>query len=68
MRGIEEVSIFAPLKNERHSVSAEGLLDKQKQNTLKRSRRKKLQNFLQKKLPVKKEFVFLQSQLEGAQE
>jgi len=50
LRDIEEVSIFAPLKNERHSVSAEGLLDKQKQNTLKRNRRKKLQNFLQKKV------------------
>jgi hypothetical protein len=35
-------SIFAPLKNERDSVSAEELLDKQKQNTLKRNRRKKL--------------------------
>ncbi|AYZ37211.1 hypothetical protein EGY07_17540 [Chryseobacterium indologenes] len=68
MRGIEEVSIFAPLKNERHSVSAEGLLNKQKQNTLKRNRRKNFKTFYKKKLPVKKEFVSLQSQLEGAQE
>jgi len=50
LRGIEEVSIFAPLKNERYSVSAEGLLNKQKQNTLKKKQTKKTSKLFTKKV------------------
>ena len=38
---MDEVSIFAPLKNERDSVSAEELLDKHKHYTLRKRQTKK---------------------------
>ena len=38
---MDEVSIFAPLKNERDSVSAEELLNKHKHYTLRKRQMKK---------------------------
>jgi len=63
-----EVSIFAPLKNERYSVSAEELLDKQKHyKTSKRDRRKTL-IFLSKRVVSLKRVCIFAVPIKGAQE
>ena len=65
-----ELSFYlCPTEKRKTFSSAEEPLDRQKHQMLqKETDEKNFKTFAKKKLPVKKEFVSLQSQLQGAQE